>query len=141
MTPRNLLAAGLAAALTLPVLPAAAQIAMPQSVADYPGAGAVKRAEAKARGAATECLAELKGGHSAAACGRYHAAALEALSQEHRMFAWCMPRMSEASNLPIPASCYGVPADLRIEAVEGLERKVAPKAWVAFDDQMAKYSN
>lgn len=131
----------MAASLAAFALPARSQPVMPQSVADYPGARAVKRAEAQTRAAATECLAELKGGHSGAACGRYHAAALEALSQEHKRFAWCTPRMSEASNLPIPASCYAIPADLKLESIEGLERRVAPKAWVAFDNQMAKYAN
>ena len=129
----TLLTACLAAALAAPV--------MAQEAADYPAAGAVKRAEVKARAAAADCLTELKGGHSGAACGRYHAAVLSALDQEHRRFSWCMPRMSEASNFPVPASCYAVPSDLKIDAVAGLERKVAPKTWVAFDDQMAKYSN
>ena len=135
----TLLAIGLAAAAS--VQSASAQPVMPQSIADYPGAAAVKRAELRAKTAAPTCLAELKGGHSGAACGRYHSAVLEALSQEHMRFSWCMPRMSEASNYPVPASCYAVPDDMKIEAVEGLERKVAPKAWVAFDNQMAKYSN
>ena len=135
----TLLAAGLAAAII--VHPALAQPIMPQSIADYPAAAAVKRAEARAKSAAAACLAELKGGRSGVACARYHAAVLEALSQEHKRFEWCMPRMSEASNFPVPASCYAVPSDLNIEAVEGLERKVAPKTWVAFDNQMARYSN
>ena len=128
-------AAGLAAALIWPAL------AFAQEAADYPANGAVLRTEARARAAAAACLIELKGGRSAAACGRYHAAVLSALDQEHRRFSWCMPRMSEASNFPVPASCYAVPSDLKIDAVAGLERKVAPKTWVAFDDQMAKYSN
>lgn len=121
-------------------LPAMAQPVLPEAP-DYPGAGTVKRAETRARAAAPDCLAELKGGRSGGACERYHAAVLEALSQEHKRFAWCMPRMSEASNFPVPASCFAVPSDLKIEDVEGLERKVAPKTWVAFDNQMAKYSN
>jgi hypothetical protein len=133
------LAVGLAAAAIAHA--ALAQPVMPQSIADYPGAAAVKRAEVRAKAAAAACLAELKAGRSGAACGRYHAAVLEALTQEHRRLAWCMPRMSEASNYPVPASCYAVPSDMNIEAVEGLERKVAPKTWVAFDNQMAKYSN
>jgi hypothetical protein len=139
MKPLTLLAAGLAAAAL--AQSASAQPVMPQSIADYPGAATVKRAEVRAKAAAAACLAELKGGRSGAACGRYHAAVLEALSQEHKRFDWCMPRMSEASNYPVPASCYAVPSDMNIEAVEGLERKVAPKAWVAFDNQMARYSN
>ena len=108
----TLLATGLAAAIICQS--ASAQPVMPQSIADYPGAAGVKR---------------------------YHAAVLDALSLEHKRFDWCMPRMSEASNYPVPASCYAIPSDMNIEAVEGLERKVAPKAWVAFDNQMAKYSN
>jgi hypothetical protein len=134
-----LLTGGLAAAAL--AWPAPAQPVMPQSVADYPGAAAVKRAEARAKAGAAECLSELKGGRSGAACGRYHAAVLDALDKEHRRFNWCMPRMSEASNIPIPAACFATPEEMKIDAVEGLERKVAPKAWVAFDNQMAKYSN
>ena len=135
----TLLAAGLAAAALAQTV--RAQPVMPQSIADYPGAAVVKRAEVRAKAAAAACLVELKGGRSGAACGRYHAEVLEALSQEHMRFSWCMPRMSEASNYPVPASCYAVPDDMKIESVEGLERKVAPKTWVAFDNQMAKYSN
>ena len=135
----TLLATGLAAAIICQS--ASAQPVMPQSIADYPGAAGVKRAEGRAKAGAAPCLAELKAGRSGAACGRYHAAVLDALSLEHKRFDWCMPRMSEASNYPVPASCYAIPSDMNIEAVEGLERKVAPKAWVAFDNQMAQYSN
>jgi hypothetical protein len=134
---RSCLAAGLvlmiagAARAQVPVLPEQ----------PYPEQGAVVRAEAKAKAAAAPCEAELKAKRSGPACARYHSAVLDALEKEHRRFAWCMPRMSETTGVPVPKACYAQPDDMRIQDVEGLERKVSPKTWKAFDDQMAKWSN
>ena len=108
----------------------------------YPDQPLVARAEAKAKAASGPCEAELKTAHaSRAACGRYHAAVLDALQREHRRFAWCNVRMSENSGIPVPKACYATDNGMRIPEVVGLERKVSPKTWKAFDDQMAKYSN
>ena len=107
----------------------------------YPAQAQVARAEAKAKAASTACESELKGGHSGAACTRYHAAVLDALEREHRRFAWCKVRMSETTGVPVPKACFATEDGMRIPQVEGLERKTSPKAWKAFDDQMAKWSN
>ena len=108
----------------------------------YPDQGKVERAEAKAKAASILCEAELKASHSVgAACTRYHAAVLDALDREHRRFSWCNVRMSETTGVPVPKACFPTDNGMRIPEVVGLERKVAPKAWKAFDDQMAKYSN
>ncbi len=102
----------------------------------------MERAEAKAKAVSSACEAELKGRHAAGeACGRYHAAVLDALQWEHKRFAWCNVRMSETSGVPVPKACYPTDNGMRIPEVVGLERKVSPKSWKAFDDQMARYSN
>jgi len=107
----------------------------------YPDEPRVERAEAKAKAASGACEAELKAGLSGEACKRYHAAVLDGLQWEHRRFAWCNVRMSENTGVPVPKACFATYGVMRIEVVENLERKVAPKAWKAFDDQMARYSN
>ncbi len=104
----------------------------------YPGDAAIARAEAKARAASVPCEKELNAGSSGAACGRYHEAVLAAMAAENRRQTWCNARNSEATNVQIPASCYGATVgDMRLDAVMGLERRKAPKAWKAFDNQMA----
>jgi hypothetical protein len=108
---------------------------------EYPGNRAVVSAEAAAKRAAGGCEAELKAGKSGPACARYHKAVLDALALEHRRFDWCNVRMSETSTFKVAPSCLSGQADMRIEPVMGLERKVSPKTWKAFDDQMAKFSN
>jgi hypothetical protein len=108
----------------------------------YPDQPLVARAEAKARAASAPCEAELKTSHAVgAACGRYHAAVLDALQRERKRFAWCNARMSETTGVPVPKACFATENGMRIPEVVGLERKVSPKTWKAFDDQMAKYSN
>ena len=108
----------------------------------YPAQALVERAEAKAKAASGPCEAELKARHAVGpACARYHAAVLDALQREHRRFAWCNVRMSETTGVPVPKACFATEDGMRIPAVVGLERKVSPKTWKAFDDQMAKYSN
>jgi len=128
-------AAGLALAAAL----AAAPQVRAQDI-DYPQNAAVVRAEARAKAAAGPCERELHAGRSAAACGRYHAAVLEALALENSRLEWCNARMSEASNFRVTASCLAGQADMRIDTLTGLERKVSPKTWHAFDDQMGKFS-
>lgn len=108
---------------------------------EFPDNRAVVRAEAAAKRAAGPCEAELKGGKSGPACARYHKAVLDALALEHRRFAWCNVRMSETSTFKVAPSCLAGQADMRIESLMGMERKVSPKTWKAFDDQMAKFSN
>ena len=108
---------------------------------EYPGNRAVVAAEALAKRAAGGCETELKAGRSGAACARYHKAVLDALALEHRRFDWCNVRMSETSTFKVAPSCLAGQADMRIDALMGLERKVSPKTWKAFDDQMAKFSN
>jgi hypothetical protein len=120
----------LAAGLALPVL---AQDA-------YPGAGALARAEQKARTESVSCERELKAGRSGPGCGRYHAAVLLALGLQNRRLAWCNGRMSEQSAAVAPTSCLGVPGDMRLDTVEGLERKASPATWKAFDKAMGKVS-
>ena len=66
---------------------------------------------------------------------------LDALALEHRRFDWCNVRMSETSTFKVAPSCLAGQADMRIDTLMGLERKVSPKTWKAFDDQMAKFSN
>ena len=108
----------------------------------YPDQVRVERAEVKAKAASGPCEAELKSARAAgAACGRYHAAVLDALDREHKRFAWCQVRMSETTGVPVPKACFATEDGMRIPEVVGLERKVSPKSWKAFDDQMAKYSN
>lgn len=107
----------------------------------YPEQAAVVRAEARAKAASTPCENELKAGRSGAACARYHAAVLDALEREHRRFGWCNARMSETTGVPVPKACFPTDDGMRIPQVVGLERKVSPKTWKAFDDQMAKWSN
>jgi len=108
----------------------------------YPAEAQVERAEGRAKAASTPCEAELKAKHSVgAACDRYHASVLDALQREHQRFAWCNARMSETTGVPVPKSCFPTDNGMRIPEVVGLERKVSPKSWKAFDDQMAKYSN
>jgi hypothetical protein len=108
---------------------------------EFPDNRAVVSAEAAAKRAAGPCETELKGGKSGPACGRYHKAVLDALALEHRRFAWCNVRMSETSTFKVAPSCLTGQADMRIDSLMGLERKVSPKTWKAFDDQMAKFSN
>lgn len=108
----------------------------------YPDQALVARAEARAKAASRPCEAELKATHAVgAACARYHAAVLDALQREHKRFAWCNVRMSETTGVPVPKACFPTDDGMRIPDVVGLERKVSPKTWKAFDDQMAKYSN
>jgi hypothetical protein len=106
----------------------------------YPAQGSVVRAEKAARTAAGPCEKELNGGKSGAACAHYHQAVLTALELEKKRFNWCQPKMTESSNIPVPDACYAVPEDMRLDIV-GKERKVSPKTWKAFDDQMAKWTN
>ena len=127
--------AGMALAAAL----AAAAQARAQEI-DYLQNAAVLRAEAKAKVAAGACERELHAGRSAAACARYHGAVLDALAAESRRLEWCNARMSEASNFRVNSSCLAGQADMRIDTLMGLERKVAPKAWRAFDDQMGTFS-
>ena len=132
----------LAAGLALIIVGAArAQVpVLPEE--PYPDQPLVARAEARAKAASTPCEAELKARHTVgAACKRYHAAVLDALDREHKRFAWCKVRMSETTGVPVPKACFATDNGMRIPEVIGLERKVAPKAWKAFDDKMAKYSN
>lgn len=133
----------LAAGLALMVAAGAARAQVPVLPEEpYPAQAQVERAEAKAKAASTPCEAELKARHAAgAACGRYHAAVLDALQREHQRFAWCNARMSETTGVPVPKACYATENGMRIPEVVGLERRVSPKSWKAFDDQMAKYSN
>lgn len=135
---RLCLAAGLALSLAgaasaqIPVLPEQ----------PYPDQALVERAEAKARAASGPCEAELKAKRAVGpACTRYHAAVLDALQRERRRFAWCNARMSETTGVPVPKACFATDNGMRIPEVIGLERKVSPKSWKAFDDQMARYSN
>jgi hypothetical protein len=107
----------------------------------YPEQAAVVRAEARAKAASTGCESELKAGRSGPACARYHAAVLDALEREHRRFAWCNARMSETTGVPVPKACFPTDDGMRIPQVVGLERRVSPKTWKAFDDKMAKWSN
>lgn len=108
----------------------------------YPDETRVERAEAKAKAVSSACEGELKASHSVGtACTRYHTAVLDALQWEHKRFAWCNVRMSETTGVPVPKACYATEAGMRIPEVVGLERKVSPKTWKAFDDQMARYSN
>jgi hypothetical protein len=108
----------------------------------YPDQALVARAEARAKAASGPCEAELKASRSVGpACKRYHAAVLDALDREHRRFAWCNVRMSETTGVPVPKACFPTEDGMRIPEVVGLERKVSPRTWKAFDDQMAKYSN
>jgi hypothetical protein len=108
----------------------------------YPAQAQVERAEAKAKAASGPCEAELKASRTAgAACSRYHAAVLDALQREHQRFAWCNVRMSETTGVPVPKACYATENGMRIPEVIGLERRVSPKSWKAFDDKMARYSN
>ncbi|MGZ3272828.1 MAG: hypothetical protein ACXU82_08390 [Caulobacteraceae bacterium] len=121
-----------AASAQLPVLPEE----------PYPDQALVERAEAKGKAASGPCEAELKAKHAVGpACTRYHAAVLDALQREHRRFAWCNVRMSETTGVPVPKACFATENGMRIPEVIGLERKVSPKSWKAFDDQMARYSN
>lgn len=107
----------------------------------YPGDAAIVRAEAKAKAASFPCEAELKAGASGPACGRYHAAVLDAMTQENKRQAWCNSRITEDTNFKIVNSCFGATtADMRIGEVTGLERKTSPKTWKAFDNDMAKVS-
>ena len=108
----------------------------------YPDQALVVRAEAKAKAASGPCEAELKAKRAVGeACKRYHAAVIDALEREHKRFAWCKPRMSETTGVPVPKACFATENGMRIPEVVSLERKVSPKTWKAFDDQMAKYSN
>jgi hypothetical protein len=108
----------------------------------YPDQARVERAEAQAKAASSACEGELKARHAVGeACSRYHAAVLDALQWEHKRFAWCNVRMSETTGVPVPKACYATENGMRIPEVVGLERKVSPKTWKAFDDQMARYSN
>ena len=132
----------LAAALAL-ILSGAAHAQIPRVPEEpYPDQARVERAEAKAKAVSSACEAELKGRHAVGeACAHYHAAVLDALQWEHKRFAWCNVRMSETSGVPVPKACYPTDNGMRIPEVVGLERKVSPKSWKAFDDQMARYSN
>jgi hypothetical protein len=129
-------------AALLSVIAGAAQAQVPVLPEQpYPEQAAVLRAEAKAKAASGACETELKAKRSGPGCAKYHAAVLDALERQHRRFDWCMPRMSENTGVPVPQACYAVPDQMRIQEVEGLERKVSPKTWKAFDDQMAKWAN
>jgi hypothetical protein len=125
------------------VLAGAARAQIPRVPEEpYPDEGRVERAEAKAKAVSGACEAELKARHKVGdACARYHAAVLDALQWEHKRFAWCNLRMSETTGVPVPKACYATENGMRIPEVVGLERRVSPKTWKAFDDQMARYSN
>jgi hypothetical protein len=133
----------LAAGLALMLAAGAARAQIPRVPEEpYPDQARVERAEAKAKAASHPCEAELKAKRAVgAACGRYHAAVLDALQLERRRFAWCNARMSETTGVPVPKACFPTDNGMRIPEVVGLERKVSPKTWKAFDDQMARYSN
>lgn len=132
----------LAAGLAL-ILAGAARAQVPVLPEEpYPDQALVVRAETRAKAASTPCEAELKARRAVGeACKRYHAAVLDALEREHKRFAWCNVRMSETTGVPVPKACFATENGMRIPEVVGLERKVSPKTWKAFDDQMAKYSN
>jgi hypothetical protein len=118
----------------------AAGAAQAQIVLSYPGDARVARAEALGKTTAAGCEKELNGGASGPACDRWHKAVILALTEEHKRLTWCNAQSSEASNIQVPLSCTALPADLKVEALSGLERKVAPKAWKAFDTAMGKTS-
>src|SRR6185437_6754659 len=92
---------GLCLALALAAGAARAQVpVLPEE--PYPAEAQVERAEAKAKAASSPCESELKAKHAVgAACGRYHAAVLDALQREHQRFAWCNTRMSETTGVPV----------------------------------------
>jgi hypothetical protein len=121
-------------AATLGLLTTAAQA----QIIIYAGDRAIAAAQAEARTASFTCEKELQAKGKAPACARYHAAVLKAMTLDHKRQAWCNAQFSsEASNIRVPDSCLGSKTpDLRIDTVEGLERKVSPATWKAFDKQM-----
>jgi hypothetical protein len=110
-----------------------------QYVPVYSGDGAIRRAEAEAKTSSFVCEKELKAGSKAPpACDRYHTAVLKTMTLEARRQAWCQSQVGgETSLLRVPDSCLGKDqADLRLGAVESLERKASPAAWRKFDQAM-----
>ncbi len=103
----------------------------------------VAKAEARVKTAATACLKELHGGKSGPACGRYHAAAVQAMTMQGVRQIWCRDQMSgervsEQSSFRIANSCLtNVGQNLQIEQVEGLERKVDKNGARKFDHDLA----
>jgi hypothetical protein len=114
--------------------------AQAQNVPNYSGDGAIRRAEAAAKSSSFICEKELKAGGKAPACDRYHAAVLKTMTLEARRQAWCQTQVGgETSLLRVPDSCLGRDqADLRLGAVESLERKSSPAAWRKFDQAMGR---
>ena len=122
--------------IALALLAGAAQA---QNVANYSGDGAIRRAQAEAKTSSFVCEKELKaGGKAPAACDRYHSAVLKAMTLEVHRQAWCQTAVGgETSLLRVPDSCLGKDqADLRLGAVESVERKSSPAAWRKFDQAM-----
>jgi len=125
--------------LGLALLAGAAQA---QNLPAYSGDGAIRRAEAEAKTSSFVCEKELKSrlkaGGKTPACERYHSAVLKTMTLEARRQAWCQTQVGgETSLLRVPDSCLGKDqADLRLGAVESLERKASPAAWRKFDQAM-----
>jgi hypothetical protein len=122
--------------LGLSLLAGAAQA---QIVPNYSGDGAIRRTEAAAKASSFVCEKALKAGEKApAACGRYHAAVLKTMTLEARRQDWCQSQVgAETSLLRVPDSCLGKDqADLRLGAVESVERKASPAAARKFDRAM-----
>jgi hypothetical protein len=124
--------------MLLAIALAAAAGAAQAQVIVYAGDRAIAAAQAQAKSASFICEKELQAKSTAPACARYHAAVLKSMLLDRKRQAWCNSQFaSEASNIRVPDSCLGQKSpDLRIDAVEGLERKVSPATWKAFDKQM-----
>jgi hypothetical protein len=112
--------------------------AQAQNVPNYSGDGAIRRAQAEAKTASFVCEKQLKAKGKAPACEHYHSAVLKTMTLEARRQDWCQTQVGgETSLLRVPDSCLGKDqADLRLGAVESLERKSAPAAWRKFDRAM-----
>jgi hypothetical protein len=122
--------------LGLTLLAGAAQA---QNVPNYSGDGAIRRAQTEAKTSSFVCEKALKAGEKApAACERYHSAVLKAMTLEVKRQAWCNSQVGgETSLIRVPDSCLGKDqADLRLGAVESVERKSSPAAWRKFDQAM-----
>jgi hypothetical protein len=122
--------------LGLALLSGAAQA---QTVPNYSGDGAIRRAQAEAKTSSFVCEKDLKArGKAPPACERYHSAVLKAMTLEVKRQAWCNSQVGgETSLLRVPDSCLGKDqADLRLGAVESVERKASPAAWRKFDQAM-----
>ncbi|MDB5460497.1 MAG: hypothetical protein JWO72_2238 [Caulobacteraceae bacterium] len=126
--------------ICLGVLLAAGAAVAAHAQASYPGDRALVLAQAKAKAASFPCEAQLKAGGKAPACERYHAAVLQAMALENRRFDWCNARATdEHSTLRVPDSCLGKGGgDMRLDAVESLERRTSPQTWRRFDQAMTR---